>query len=95
MTNFRSEETRRHDGMAEVEGSKWFQCPNHENPFGPTNVLMWNHDPDVNRWFENVKRGSSVTAYEWIRRLGRIQKEFGMSLSRRFHWHANRILGRL
>ena len=24
MTNFRSEETRRHDGMAEVEGSKWF-----------------------------------------------------------------------
>jgi hypothetical protein len=24
MTNFGSEETRRHDGMAEVEGSKWF-----------------------------------------------------------------------
>jgi hypothetical protein len=36
MTNFRSEETRRHDGMAEVEGSKWFRYPNHENPFGPT-----------------------------------------------------------
>jgi hypothetical protein len=36
MTNFRSEETRRHDGMAEVEGSKWFHPRNHENPFGPT-----------------------------------------------------------
>ena len=40
MTNFRSEETRRHDGMAEVEGSKWFPHPNHENPFGPTTPLL-------------------------------------------------------
>jgi hypothetical protein len=38
MTNFRSEETRRHDGMAEVEGSKWFKPLNHENPFGPTKI---------------------------------------------------------
>ena len=36
MTNFRSEETRRHDGMAEVEGSKWRR--RHDNPFGPTTI---------------------------------------------------------
>ena len=35
MTNFRSEETRRHDGMAEVEGFKMVHG-NHESPFGPT-----------------------------------------------------------
>jgi len=40
MTNFRSEETRRHDGMAEVEGSKWSNG-DHENPFGPTTFTQW------------------------------------------------------
>jgi hypothetical protein len=35
MTNFRSEETRRHDDMAEVEGSNWSK-KDHESPFGPT-----------------------------------------------------------
>ncbi len=38
MTNFRSEETRRHDGMAEVEGSKWSTY--HDNPFGPTTPVQ-------------------------------------------------------
>jgi hypothetical protein len=34
-------------------------------------------DPDFKRWFNNVKRGSPNTAYEWFRRFGRIQKRFG------------------
>lgn len=34
-------------------------------------------DVDFKRWFENVKRGSVVTAHEWFRRMGYIQKRFG------------------
>lgn len=34
-------------------------------------------DPDFNRWFNNVKRGSVATAHEWFRRMGRIHKQFG------------------
>ena len=33
-------------------------------------------DPDFNRWFHNVKRGSVNTAHEWFRRFGRIHKTF-------------------
>lgn len=33
-------------------------------------------DSDVRRWFRNVKRGSQVTAYEWVRRLGWVCREF-------------------
>ena len=42
MTNFRSEETRRHDGMAEVEGSKWF-TGTMRFPSAPPNVLFADH----------------------------------------------------
>ncbi len=38
MTNFRSEETRRHDGMAEVEGSKWFEARAMRIPSAPPNA---------------------------------------------------------
>jgi hypothetical protein len=34
-------------------------------------------DEDFRRWFDNVKRGSANTAYEWFRRFGRIHKRFG------------------
>ena len=36
-------------------------------------------DPDFRRWFQNVKRGSVATAYEWLRRMGYIHKTFGKS----------------
>ena len=40
MTNFRSEETRRHDGMAEVEGSKWFTGTMRVPSAPPSNELV-------------------------------------------------------
>jgi hypothetical protein len=36
-------------------------------------------DRDFARWFQNVKRGSVNTAYEWFRRMGRIHKRFGVT----------------
>jgi len=36
-------------------------------------------DADFRRWFNNVKRGSVVTAHEWLRRMGLIHKRFGRS----------------
>ena len=36
-------------------------------------------DQDFKRWFANVKRGSLVTACEWVKRLGWINKEFHVS----------------
>jgi hypothetical protein len=36
-------------------------------------------DVDFKRWFNNVKRGSVATAYEWLRRIGYIHKTFGKS----------------
>jgi hypothetical protein len=33
-------------------------------------------DPDFNRWYENVKRGSVVTAHDWLRRIGRVCTQF-------------------
>jgi len=38
-------------------------------------------DNDFKRWFQNVKRGSVITAYEWLRRVGLIHKKFGKSPS--------------
>ena len=34
-------------------------------------------DSDFKRWFQNVKRGSVVTAQEWLRRMGLVHKKFG------------------
>jgi len=34
-------------------------------------------DADFRRWFDNVRRGSIVTAYDWLRRVGFIHKNFG------------------
>jgi hypothetical protein len=36
-------------------------------------------DADFRRWFQNVRRGSVVTAHEWLRRIGYIHKRFGKS----------------
>jgi hypothetical protein len=33
-------------------------------------------DENFKRWYNNVKRGSANTAYEWFRRMGRIHKRF-------------------
>jgi len=33
-------------------------------------------DPNFTRWYQNVKRGSVNTAFEWFRRMGRIHKLF-------------------
>ena len=33
-------------------------------------------DADFKRWFLNVKRGSIVTAYDWLRRIGFIHKKY-------------------
>src|SRR5215467_10154739 len=32
-------------------------------------------DPQVKLWFENLERGSPITAHEYFRRMGRICKE--------------------
>lgn len=34
---------------------------------------------DFKRWYENIARGSLVTAHVWLRRVGWIQKKFGVS----------------
>ncbi len=34
---------------------------------------------DFKRWYENVARGSLVTAHVWLRRVGWIQKKFSVS----------------
>jgi len=36
-------------------------------------------DADFRRWFDNARRGSPITGYEWLRRMGFIQKKFGKS----------------
>jgi len=36
-------------------------------------------NPDFKRWYENVARGSVVTAHVWLRRVGWINKKFGVS----------------
>jgi hypothetical protein len=36
-------------------------------------------DADFRRWFQNVRRGSVVTAHEWLRRIGYIHKRFSKS----------------
>ena len=41
MTSFRSEETRRHDGMAEVEGSKWSAPRTMRIPSAPPSNLTF------------------------------------------------------
>ena len=33
-------------------------------------------DEDVKRWYDNVSRGSIITAHTWLRRLGLIHKKF-------------------
>lgn len=36
-------------------------------------------DSDFRRWYENVKRGSVVTAHHWLRRIGYVHAKFGKS----------------
>jgi PAS domain-containing protein len=38
-------------------------------------------DPDFKRWFQNIRRGSVATGYEWLRRMGLVHKKFGKSPS--------------
>ena len=38
-------------------------------------------DPNFKRWFNNIKRGSVNTAYEWVRRFGLIHKRFNKAPS--------------
>jgi hypothetical protein len=33
-------------------------------------------NPQVNRWYENVARGSLVTSQEWFRRMGFVSEQF-------------------
>jgi hypothetical protein len=36
-------------------------------------------DADFRRWYENLKRGSVVTAHHWLRRVGHVHEKFGKS----------------
>jgi len=61
---------------ATVEGEKYPAAGQRSEILerSPYHYLL--EDSDVRRWFRNVKRGSQVTAYEWIRRLGWVCREF-------------------
>jgi hypothetical protein len=34
-------------------------------------------DPNFKRWYDNVTRGSIITATVWLRRMGMLQGKFG------------------
>jgi len=38
-------------------------------------------DDTFKRWFQNVRRGSLVTGYDWLRRVGWVHKKFGKTPS--------------
>lgn len=46
----------------------------------PKKSQYWSflEDPDFKRWYDNLARGSPVTAKERLRRLGLLHKEFGV-----------------
>ncbi len=48
-----------------------------KNPQTKANYYYLLEDADVKRWYDNVARGSVVTASIWLRRLGMVHKKFG------------------
>jgi len=61
MTNFRSEETRRHDGMAEVEGSKWCRTMIVPSAPPPTTRSMIKEAPECWAFQSKLQKLSLIT----------------------------------